>query len=54
MSKGNVHICPCTPKRTAQFIVTCYDVRCKQIFNEIDFNVNNDISAILAGWPNTI
>ncbi len=30
-------------KRTAQFIVTCYDVRYKQLFNEMDFNVNNDI-----------
>ncbi len=30
-------------KCTAQFIVTCYDVRCKQLFNEINFNVNNDI-----------
>ncbi len=30
-------------KRTAQFIVTWYDVRCKQLFNEIDFNVNNYI-----------
>ncbi len=30
-------------KRTAQFNVTCYDVRCKQHFNEINFNVNNDI-----------
>ncbi len=30
-------------KRTAQFIVTCYDVRCKKLFNEMDFNVNNDI-----------
>ncbi len=41
-------------KRTAQFIVTCYDVRCKQHLNEMDFNVNNGIQTILAGWPNTI
>ncbi len=41
-------------KHTAQFIVTCYDMRGKQLFNEMDFNVNNDIYAILAGWPNTI
>ncbi len=30
-------------KHTTQFIVTCYDVRCKQLFNEMDFGVNNDI-----------
>ncbi len=30
-------------KHTTQFIVTCYDVRCKQLFKEMDFNVNNDI-----------
>ncbi len=30
-------------KCTAQFIVTCYDLRCKHLFNEINFNVNNDI-----------
>ncbi len=27
-------------KQTAQF-VTCYDMRCKQRFNEMDVNVNN-------------
>ncbi len=34
---------PTVIKHTALFIVTCYDVRCKQLFNEMDFNVNNDI-----------
>ncbi len=34
---------PKVTKCTAQFIVTCYDVRCKQHFNEMDCNVNNDI-----------
>ncbi len=36
-------------KHTAQFIVTCYDVRCKQLFNEMDFNINN-INKSNSGW----
>ncbi len=30
-------------KCTAQFFVTCHDVRCNKPFNEMDFNVNDDI-----------
>ncbi len=34
---------PKVTKHTAQCIVTYYDMRCKQLFSEMDFNVNNDI-----------